>query len=255
MGTVGYRLCRKGQIWLSYYRKGQQTLLITGFRGFHKKKKQPKPKVSILVISQRRFTIFRHIIYQINLFWTEICKDPNGHVRYIQSPPCTTLSHTQKTAEEKDNHAHKLHPNGSCFPYSSSSVKVRFHIPSSGQDKGWVCTSRRQRAQRAPRAGLHYSWHGQKSILAVWCASCTDSTHKHGPQPGLRPHCVCRSRPGPVSHSLSQRADLLSLSLPDLRLPQYLAPSRWTALQANASPAGGAHWHLHTGHLLQLMGP
>lgn len=66
-----------------------------------------KSEVKILVISHWRFAILRHTVYQKSLFWTEICKEPNGHVRYIQNLPCTIFSHTHKTAED-DNHRHKL---------------------------------------------------------------------------------------------------------------------------------------------------
>lgn len=66
-----------------------------------------KSEVKILVISHWRFAILRHTVYQKSLFWTEICKEPNGHVRYIQNLPCTIFSHTHKTADD-DNHRHKL---------------------------------------------------------------------------------------------------------------------------------------------------
>lgn len=85
--------------------------------------------------------------------------------------------------QQKKTTIHTAPPNGSCVTDSHSSVKVRLHIPSSGQDKGWVCTSSRHRAQRAAHAGLQYSWHGQKyNVTAVWC---TDTTHQRGLQPDL----------------------------------------------------------------------
>lgn len=70
-------------------------------------KKKKKKKIWRFVMT-RWFATLRPIIYQKNLFWTEICKEPDGHVRYIQNLPCTIFSHTHKSAEDKDNHPHKL---------------------------------------------------------------------------------------------------------------------------------------------------
>lgn len=139
--TVSYRLCRKGQIWLIYCRKRQETLLITGFRGLHKKKKE-NLKICYMSMIQWCFAILRYIIYQKNLFWTEICKEPNGPVRYIQCLPCTIFSHTHKTAEDKENHTHKLLQMAHCCWFWQLREG---EVP---QDKGWVCTSSRQREHK-----------------------------------------------------------------------------------------------------------
>lgn len=145
-----------------------------------------------------------------------------GMVRYTQSPPCTIFSHTHKTAEEKDNHT-QTPPNGSRVTNSSSSVKVKFHVPSPGQDKGWVCISSRQREHK----GLHYSWMDRSTSLQCdWCASAqTPLTNVALTQPwGLIVSAEVGLDPSP---SISNWQSFCSLSLLDSWLLQHLAPSLW----------------------------